>query len=210
MLSSDMVLQKKQYPEIQETCGFFLAWPQTYCVASGKKGIISLLPFSLGIFVYRLIRLGQGGKEHCKYLLAGAYIFPAQPQLRMLSACEKYVTSWTCSLVLGCLHMGSFSTSSLCVWRCLESTLDLYSLFSIHRPLNFAYITSSEFTVASQHQSNKCLCEKRRQFPFICFFLFAKSFSLLIWAFGLEQEQGNIVSILQGFKSKKTPLLSWI
>lgn len=66
---------------------------------------------------------------------------------------------------------------------------------------------SVEFTVASQHQSNKWLGEKRRQFPFICFFPFGKSFSLLIQAFTLEQEQENIVYILQVFKSKQTTLL---
>lgn len=93
------------------------------------------------------------------------------------------------------------------VGRCLESILTYIHFFSIHRPLNVGYVTSAEFTVASQHQSNKCLGKKRRQFPFISFFLFGKLFSLLTQAFRYEQEQENIVSILPVSKSKQTSLL---
>lgn len=192
-----MLDAEKQHSPIEKAISWdtrdlrFLPYSATHLLCGFRqKGIISLLPN----FFHRL------------YLLA--YIFQAQPQLGILAACAKQGTSRSCSLVLGCLHVRSSSTSSLCVWRCLESTLDLYSLFSIHRPLNFGCITSAEFTVASQHQSNKCLGEKRRQFPFICFFLFGKSFSLLIQAFGLEEEQENIASILQVFKSKQTPPLA--
>lgn len=70
-----------------------------------------------------------------------------------------------------------FYLLSLCLKMFKKKCLTYINFFSIQRSANFGYVTSAEFTVASQHQSNKCLGEKRKQFPFICFFPFGKSFS---------------------------------